>query len=1198
MTSEGHHAGQPAEATSGGPTSGNFPPDPDGQRAAGRASAPAPTEGFPNSYGPPPQSTPNGGSPFVVPAVSTFGSGPTPGGTSYGAARVPEPDPTFGSPTPGSASPYGTVAPASPGGTPSPYPTSASTYGAAPASGAASVGSASVGSGSVGSGSVGSGSVGAASPYGTAPGTPPSGSFRPASPFDADPGTGQPQAPQSAWAPQQPGDPATPAAPGHARPAQASAAVPPPPPSDNPFGRPAPDADPFGRPAPDADPFGRPAPDADNQFGRPAPDADNQFGRPGGDADPFGRPGADNPFARPAPDNSLGRPAPDLGASAGGLPTRTPGATNPADEFGGRSTPFSAFGDQPVRVPGASLSDLPDAPSRPAEGGFTAGPAQNSWLQQEGGRQPAPAAPESPRATESFPTRRGDSGGFPLRAPAGSPDADPVGAAPGLDLPIRSQQPFNATARPTEPEAPAAELESPTGGSGFPQRVPGAALGTGGSVPPPPAPAPTSGGSVPQPRDPNERPPAVGSARPVTASASVPNIRVTPADAAELPPPAAAPQARVYGRAAPSEAETPEPARADEGHGNLTGIPFPQSTTGSPATPPATDPPAPQSGSPFSPQNDNPFGPQNDNPFGAQGSNSFGPPSDNRFAPQSDNSPFAPQSDNSPFAAQGDSGNRFGPQGGDNQNPFGQRPESGFPQPGDDSASPFSQAGAPGGAFSGSASPQQADEPSGAHARAAGTYGAPATPQRDETNPYARPEPSNPLAARPEDANPFGARPEGANPFGPRPEDANPFGPRPEDGNPFGAPPEGANPFGPRPEGANPFGPRGDDEPSGGIAAALSGEAPGVAPQSPARASARASASARVSPPDAPGSAAPGSGAPFAPPAGNPPFSMPGSPQFPGATGSPAQPGTPGSPAQPGTPGFPAQPGTPGSPQPGTPYGSPAQPGTQYGTPGSPAQPGTPYGAPGSPAQPGNPFAPPGAPTQPGVQYGTAAPTTQPGVQYGTAAPTTQPGTQYGSSGNPFAPPTGNPFGPPNAPDQYNEHTTDVAGRANSPYVPAPALPPMPGEPDPRMGTAGVYPSSPAAHATVTPPSPEDTTSWPGPGDDQNRFDQFKSPETPTPAKVRTVPVTAAVVAGAALLLALVFGLVYLISGDEEFKVSQGQCVKRDGDTPVVADCAEAGTYQVVSIVPAKEQCADATQPYIVVPKGDGNEVLCLKPNA
>ncbi|MEV6491115.1 hypothetical protein AB0M20_21260, partial [Actinoplanes sp. NPDC051633] len=63
MTSEGQHAGgQPAEATSGGGPGGGdgFPPDSDSGRE-------------PSSYAPPPKATPNGGSPFVVPAVPQAG---------------------------------------------------------------------------------------------------------------------------------------------------------------------------------------------------------------------------------------------------------------------------------------------------------------------------------------------------------------------------------------------------------------------------------------------------------------------------------------------------------------------------------------------------------------------------------------------------------------------------------------------------------------------------------------------------------------------------------------------------------------------------------------------------------------------------------------------------------------------------------------------------------------------------------------------------------------------------------------------------------------------------------------------------------------------------------------------------------------------------------------------------------------------
>src|SRR6185295_2488441 len=134
MTSEGQYAGSPAEAPSGGPTSDDFPPDADGRRAAGRASAPPPADGFPSSYAPPPPATPNGGSPFVVPAVRTFGSGSdvarpaTPSGTSYGSARVPQPEGENGSLPQRGASPYGSVSPGA----------AASSYGAAAPSAASS----------------------------------------------------------------------------------------------------------------------------------------------------------------------------------------------------------------------------------------------------------------------------------------------------------------------------------------------------------------------------------------------------------------------------------------------------------------------------------------------------------------------------------------------------------------------------------------------------------------------------------------------------------------------------------------------------------------------------------------------------------------------------------------------------------------------------------------------------------------------------------------------------------------------------------------------------------------------------------------------------------------------------------------------------------------------------------------------------
>jgi len=186
-----------------------------------------------------------------------------------------------------------------------------------------------------------------------------------------------------------------------------------------------------------------------------------------------------------------------------------------------------------------------------------------------------------------------------------------------------------------------------------------------------------------------------------------------------------------------------------------------------------------------------------------------------------------------------------------------------------------------------------------------------------------------------------------------------------------------------------------------------------------------------------------------------------------------------------------------------------------------------------------------------------------------------------------------------------------VAGRGE-PYVPAPALPsfPPPGQPEgdrPPMG--GLFPG-PATRATVTPPTPEDTTSWPGVEAQEDRFDQFKpeadaaaaKPETP---HVRMLPILLAVVVGAALLVGLAFGIVYLVAGGDKggdsagLSVNTGDCVKKSDDKAVKANCSEASTFQVVSIADDKAKCADLQQPYVLNPTKDGKtQVLCLKPNS
>jgi hypothetical protein len=170
----------------------------------------------------------------------------------------------------------------------------------------------------------------------------------------------------------------------------------------------------------------------------------------------------------------------------------------------------------------------------------------------------------------------------------------------------------------------------------------------------------------------------------------------------------------------------------------------------------------------------------------------------------------------------------------------------------------------------------------------------------------------------------------------------------------------------------------------------------------------------------------------------------------------------------------------------------------------------------------------------------------------------------------------------------------------------------------PRMG--GVFPG-PASRATVTPPGPEQTASWPSRPEtdaDQSRFDSFKSespeivptevakPDTP---HVRMLPVIIGVILGAGLIVGLTLGVTWLIArgshdGDtgnksSSFSVKAGDCVKRNGNEAVTANCTDAGSFEVTAIVDTKDKCPDVNQPYVVNPTSDGrSQVLCLKPRS
>jgi hypothetical protein len=145
----------------------------------------------------------------------------------------------------------------------------------------------------------------------------------------------------------------------------------------------------------------------------------------------------------------------------------------------------------------------------------------------------------------------------------------------------------------------------------------------------------------------------------------------------------------------------------------------------------------------------------------------------------------------------------------------------------------------------------------------------------------------------------------------------------------------------------------------------------------------------------------------------------------------------------------------------------------------------------------------------------------------------------------------------------------------------------------------------PQSRSTVTPPGPDETASWPGPAEgDQGRFDQFKPDAAepapkPEPPRVRMLAVVLGVVLAAALVIGVALGIVWLIArgSDNGFSASAGDCVARSGDEAVKANCGDAGSFTVVSVVDNKDKCPDANQPYVLNPGKDG-KVLCLKPSS
>jgi hypothetical protein len=1055
---------------------------------------------------------------------------------------------------------------------------------------------------------------------------------------------------------------------------------------------------------------------------------DGSFGRPA-EPHPY-RPGEGDSgeiagFAPGSP--TRGRPSFDDDQDSGGpytLPDRSPqfgSGADPESPNGSRPPGVSAFGDQRVRVPGATLTGLPDEPSGvPAArdefsgGGVTRREGDGSALPRRtapsgdpllsfgstadsfegfrptgsgrGGQSPDSrgSTAYTPRASQAFGASR-NAGASPFGGhpddPSSTPSQDdsPFGARPSGDgaspseptsdsfqfgapppvqpggspfgPPPAGGSPFGETAAggpfPAQIPAQIPDSSAPHGSDGrtaepygrpdgrsfepgadspFVQRVPGASFGT---------PVEASGnGSVPQPRDPGERP-AVGTARPVSASASVPTgSRVTPVDAEEIPPVAAAPQARVYGRATPA-------ADNDE-----------DSADHSMYARPSRDD---QANAPVSP-----YGDQHTRP--ADDDNGFGASPYGRAAAESDGDAFGRGPDGGRFGAPTDDG----PNG---QAPYGRRSVEGR-SAGDGEDGPYGrrtdedEQRGPGGFGAAAATP---------FGTRAGDQGSPFGADQDQGSPFGAhsdEDQGSPFGGRPDQgpASPFGARPDQASPFGARPEQeqGSPFDARPDQGSPFDARPDQGSPFEARPgqDQGSPFGARPEQDQASSFG--------GPAEQYGRRGD---------RPADQNGSSS--YGRPADGPAGATPYGRPVEDDS--SRSGAAQFGRPNE-----------QFGRPGGDEPGGGFG--AAPVSPYGRrseddpngPGgfSPAEAQPPVGGPPTPARASGRATASARVTPPAPSQAQPGQPPIPGQPIPGQPMPGQPIPGQPMRGQPMSgqPTSGQP-GPATPADHYGEHTTDISrrGQSDQPYVPAPALPslharpplengfPAPADgtesPD-RMRMGGVFPG-PGNRSTVTPPNPDETTSWPRPGEpdqgaqsagwprpgesdqvtqnagwprpgesdqvtqsagwprpgeaaqgvpsavwpqpgtepEQGRFDQFKAdaepaavPATPATPHVRMLPIILGVIIGAALLVGLPTGIVWLISRGSDsggISVSAGDCVKRSGTEAVKATCGDPGTFQVASVADSKEKCADPTQPYVVNPTKDGkSQVLCLKPSS
>ncbi|GGM43580.1 hypothetical protein GCM10011608_30410 [Micromonospora sonchi] len=237
------------------------------------------------------------------------------------------------------------------------------------------------------------------------------------------------------------------------------------------------------------------------------------------------------------------------------------------------------------------------------------------------------------------------------------------------------------------------------------------------------------------------------------------------------------------------------------------------------------------------------------------------------------------------------------------------------------------------------------------------------------------------------------------------------------------------------------------------------------------------------------------------------------------------------------------------------------------------------------PERPADPFGPPS-----GDRFGSSG-----GDPFGGPGA----GSFGGPGGDPFGGPGGGSFGGPGG-DPFGSPGADSFG--------GPGGGSFGGQPE----RAGAYGSAgrpePADHTSAFAPQQSGTPWTPGSPatePDQGRFEAFKpvaepAPDAPAP-KVRNGRVLAAVLVAAVLILAIPLGLLLLlgkIGGSDEagtFNPAVGSCVKRSGDSAVVADCGEPEAFTVVTKVASKDKCPDPSLPVVELRGKVAEPVLCLK---